>query len=464
MVMPIPVYALTINAWRTTPPSLSVAATNYIRTVGFAGEAGAVRLVPNETGRIEAVLLGLGEDAYLHSDPFLAGKLIQDLPDGEYTLKGTFTRPDLVYLSLALARYRFDRYKPAGQRSVAIAIEAPVDTGRMDAIAEAVIMGRDLINSPTSDLGTNALAAAALALADTFGAIARETLGDDLKAQNFPLIHAVGRAASEPPRLIDFTWVPAYMAGYEAVIETLPKVTLVGKGVVYDTGGLNIKPGNSMELMRKDMAGSAVALSAARMIMAQELPIRLRVLLPIVENAVAGNAFRAGDIYPSRKGLSVEIGNTDAEGRLVLADALALADEETPDLLLDFATLTGAARVALGPDIPAFYTHSDHLAEEITRFGMSESDPAWRLPLWQAYGQMIDSKVAHLNNSGTGGSFAGSITAALFLSRFVTHAKEYAHFDLYGWNYKTRPGRPEGGEPQVARLVAALVKSRYGRD
>jgi leucyl aminopeptidase len=276
-------------------------------------------------------------------------------------------------------------------------------------------------------------------------------LGEDLLAQNFPMIHAVGRAATEAPRLIDLRWGDA----------NAPKVTLVGKGVAFDTGGLDIKPSASMLLMKKDMGGAAAALACADMIMGAGLRVRLRVLIPAVENAISASSFRPGDVLQSRKGLTVEIGNTDAEGRLILADALALADEESPDLLVDFATLTGAARVALGPDLPPAYTEDEALASALARLGPAVADPVWRMPLWPPYQRMLESKIADLNNAPSGG-FAGSITAALFLRRFVTAARAHLHLDIYAWNPSTKPGRPEGGEVQGARLIYALLRERYG--
>ena len=292
---------------------------------------------------------------------------------------------------------------------------------------------------------------AANGLAERFGAQVRVIRGEDLLAQNFPLVYAVGKAAAEAPRLVDITWGDA----------SAPKVTLVGKGVCFDTGGLDIKPSSAMLLMKKDMAGAATALTIARMVMETDLRVRLRVLLPIVENAVAGNAFRPGDIYPSRKGIAVEIGNTDAEGRLILADALALADEENPELMFDFATLTGAARVALGPDLPPFYTMDDDLADALTQTGRAVHDPVWRLPLWEPYDSLLDGKVATLSNVSAG-PFAGSITAALFLRRFVENCRSWVHFDIFGWTPSAKPGRPEGGEPQTARLVFEVLQKRYG--
>ncbi len=276
-------------------------------------------------------------------------------------------------------------------------------------------------------------------------------MGDDLLAQNFPLIHAVGRAAARAPRLIDLSW------GDPAA----RKVTLVGKGVCFDSGGLDIKPDTAMLLMKKDMGGAASVLALAHMIMDRKLNLRLRVLIPAVENSISGAAFRPLDVYRSRKGLWVEVGNTDAEGRLILADALALADEESPELLVDMGTLTGAARIALGPDLPPFYTDDDALAAELARHGRTENDPLWRLPLWRPYDQMLDSKVADMNNIASGG-FAGSIICALFLNRFVAAAKTWLHFDIYAWTPAAKPGRPEGGECQAARALYALLAERYG--
>jgi leucyl aminopeptidase len=314
-----------------------------------------------------------------------------------------------------------------------------------------VTLARDLINTPANDLGPVQLETAAREVASRHGASFWVIIGDDLLTQNFPLIHAVGRAAASAPRLIDLQWGdPAH-----------PKVTLVGKGVCFDTGGLDIKPDNAMLIMKKDMGGAATVLALAHMVMDRRLKLRLRVLIPAVENSISGSAFRPLDVYPSRKGLNVEIGNTDAEGRLILADALALADEETPDLLIDMGTLTGAARVALGPELPPFYTDDEQLAAEVARFASAENDPVWRLPLWQPYAAMLDSKIADLNNVSTGG-FAGSITCALFLKRFVSAAKSWLHFDIYAWNPSAKPARPEGGECQAARALYALLAARYG--
>ncbi len=438
--------------WAGVQESLSPAAWAFARAHGYQPKSGRLLVLPDDQGAISAVLFGIGADKGLQETPFLTGKLATDLPDGRYHLVGDMADPDAVYLGFLLGQYRFSRYKTADARHVELVAPDGCDAAQAREIARAVAAGRDLINTPANDLSTADLARAARVLGERFGASVREIIGDDLLKENFPLIHAVGRASAVPPRLVEFRW------GEPGA----PKVTLVGKGVVFDTGGLNLKPDSSMLLMKKDMGGAAAALTAADILMSLGARIDLRVITPIVENSVAGAAFRPGDIYPSRKGISVEIDNTDAEGRLILADALTLADEDKPELLFDFATLTGAARVALGPDLPPFFTDDETLATEISSSGQKVRDPVWRLPLWKPYQAMLDSKIADMNNVGSGG-FAGSITAALFLKRFVTQTTGHAHFDIYGWVPSAKPGRPEGGEPHAARLVAALVLKRFGK-
>ena len=352
---------------------------------------------------------------------------------------------------LRLGTYRFGRYRKADTPAVRLVPPDGIDVADIARMAEAAALARDLINTPSNDMGPEELAQAAQALAARFGASFNCIVGDELVKQNFPLIHAVGMASTRAPRLIDLSWGdPSH-----------PKVTLVGKGVCFDTGGLDLKPSSGMLIMKKDMGGAANVLALAQMVMDAKLKVRLRVLIPAVENAVAGNAFRPLDIFKSRKGPTVEIGNTDAEGRLVLADALALADEEKPDLLVDLGTLTGAARVALGPDLPPFYTNDETLAESVAAHAKRENDPLWRMPLWPPYDSWLNSKTADINNAPSGG-FAGSITCALFLQRFVTDAKSWLHVDIYGWTPSAKPARPEGGECQAARAIYKLLSERYG--
>ncbi len=429
---------------------LGSAASNWCALNAFTGKASSFLLVPGEGGEGAAVLFGVEEgDA---ANPFALGGLVKSLPEGDYHLADGFPDAEQAALGFALSAYSFTRYveQPDKKRRLAIGGETGLD--RLRIILDGVRLARDLINTPANDMGPEELATA---ISDTFaahGGSGRVIVGEDLLEQNFPMVHAVGRASSRAPRLADFTWGA----------EDAPKVTLVGKGVIFDTGGLNLKPGSSMALMKKDMGGAANVLGLASMIMAAKLPVRLRVIVPCVENAVSGNSFRPGDILSSRKGLSVEIGNTDAEGRLVLGDALALADEESADLLIDMATLTGAARVALGPDLPPYYTHDEELAEDIAVMAEAANDPLWRMPLWQPYMKYLDSKVADLNHINTiGAGFAGSVTAALFLSRFVENTQSWAHFDIFGWTPIEKPGKPAGGEAQAIRCLFDLVTERF---
>ena len=452
-----PPTAAAVPIWFVTPASLVAqmeklppSITQQAKFAGFEAKPGQHMLSFDEQGAPQAVLFGLDQPGRT-TDTFLPGRLATLLPPGTYAFANAPHDTRLAALAWLLNSYRFTRYKPDAAKQAMLCAPQGLDAEALEREVAASCLARDLINTPANDMTPSALAQAARELALAHGAQMQVILGDELMAQNFPLIHAVGRAAHQPPRLVDISW---------GRIDA-PKVTLVGKGVCFDTGGLNIKPDAGMLLMKKDMGGAAAALAAASMIMGQGSDVRLRLLLPIVENAISGPAFRPGDIYPSRKGLSVEIGNTDAEGRLILADALALADEEAPELLMDFATLTGAARVALGPDLPPFYTHDEALAADIAKIGAAIHDPVWRLPLWPAYDRWLDGKISDLNNVTSGG-FAGSITAALFLNRFVEKCRAYVHFDIYGWAPVARPGRPEGGECQAARLAAAVVAQRFG--
>ena len=427
----------------------------FVKDSRFEPKPGRHLILPSGNG-VGGVLFAL-EAAKDDNNAFLPGLLPGVLPAGVYRFANAPHDPRLAALAFALGSYRFTRYRRAPNKdqdnTVRLVLPEGVDGEDVSRIAEGVTLARDLINTPANDMGPAELEAAARALGKRHRAKVRSIVGDDLKKQNFPLIHAVGRAAerSRAPRLIELSWGNAGD----------PKVTLVGKGVCFDTGGLDLKPENAMLLMKKDMGGAATVLALAHMIMDAGLKVSLRVLIPAVENSVAGDAFRPLDVYPSRKGLNVEIGNTDAEGRLVLADALALADEETPELLIDMGTLTGAARVALGPELPPYYTDDEALAAEVARCATAENDPLWRLPLWGRYDQNLESKVADLNNVASGG-MAGSIICALFLKRFVSAAKAWLHFDIYAWTPSAKPGRPEGGECQAARALYAYLTARYG--
>jgi leucyl aminopeptidase len=437
------------DRWAQAKESLPEVLAALAAANGFEGKPGSLLVAPPIDGAAARVFFGVEEPDARKRDPFLAGKLATALPAGLYRLGEGVADPQQAALAFLLASYSFSRYRPPKSEKPRLCAPAGIDRARVERIAAAVAFGRDLVNTPANDMGPEALAEAALALAAKHGATSRVVVGDALLAENFPLIHAVGRAAAQAPRLVEFTHGPP--DGFRA--------TLVGKGVCFDSGGLDIKPSSAMALMKKDMGGAATALALAAMLMDAGLPLRLRVLLPIVENSISAQAFRTGDVYRSRKGLTVEVGNTDAEGRLILADALAYACEEEHDLLLDFATLTGAARVALGPELPPFYTGDDALAADIAACGLAANDPVWRLPLWENYDSGLDGKISDLV-SVTSGGFSGSIVAALFLRRFVDDPARWAHFDVYCWNPATKPGRPEGGEAQAARLLYDLLESR----
>ncbi len=443
----VPIWFVTVASYPDVRKAIGTEACAFADAAGFEPKAGRHLLLPGKKG-LGGVLFGLeaGDEA---RDPFLPGRLPQQLPDGVYRFANAPHDPRLAALAFALGAYRFTRYRKSEAHAVKLDLPQDLDRDELIRIVEGVTLARDLINTPANDMGPAQLEQAARKLAARHSATIGATIGDELLAQNFPLIHAVGRAAAGAPRLIDLSWGDA----------AHPRVTLVGKGVCFDTGGLDIKSDTGMLNMKKDMGGAATALALAHMIMARGLKLRLRVLIPAVENAIAGASFRPRDVYTSRKGITVEIGNTDAEGRLILADALALADEDKPELIADFATLTGAARVALGPDVPAFFTDDDALAAELMRAAAAENDPLWRLPLWRPYETLLESKVADINN--VGGNHGGAITAALFMRRFVT-LKSWLHVDLFAWTPAAKAGRPEGGECQAARALYALLAARYG--
>jgi len=434
---------------------------------GFDASAGSVSLVTGREGALERVLLGLGKSARAaKSMNDLAGGAAAEgalwryaglparLPAGNYAIDARLPAREATMAALgwALGSYRYNRYKPAKPYGAKLVWPDGADRAYVERAADAHALVRDLVTTPASDMGPDELAAVARGVAKAAGAKIRIVMGDALLKQNYPAIHAVGRASDRAPRLIDIIWGKP----------SAPKVTLVGKGVCFDTGGLDLKPSSGMQLMKKDMAGAAQALALGRMIMQAKLNVRLRVLLPTVENSVAGNAMRPLDVLHTRKGLTVEVGNTDAEGRLILCDAIADAVAEKPELMFDFATLTGAARIALGPELPALFCNDGALLGELMSAAAVQEDPLWPLPLWQGYRPLLASKVADINNISSG-PFAGAITAALFLQEFVPSDIPWAHFDFIGWNGTTKPGRPEGGEAQGLRAVFALLDARYGR-
>jgi leucyl aminopeptidase len=384
------------------------------------------------------------------------GALATRLPAGTWRLASDTApvSPTDAAVAIGLGTWRFERYRSHKGKAAGVKILWPqgADKARASAMIEAIAMARDLITTPSSDMGPAELAAAAQDLAKTHKAKIKLIVGDDLLKQNYPMVHAVGRASARAPRLIDLVWGK----------ESDPKVTLVGKGVCFDTGGLDLKPASGMLNMKKDMGGAATMMAVAAMVMATRLPVRLRLLVPAVENSVSGNAFRPLDVVPTRKGITVEIGNTDAEGRLILCDALHEGASEKPTMMVDCATLTGAARVALGTDLPALFCNDDALADDLIAAGKAVTDPMWRMPLFAGYRRLLDSKVADINNA-PGVAFGGAITAALYLKEFVPDDVPWAHFDMMAWNNTSRPGRPEGGEAQAARAIFAAIEKRVGR-
>ena len=444
-----PIVAITRRELPAWLKSQSAMVRNWLDTNGFRGEHGKVALVPGKDGKLAQVVLGLGDGSDLWDYAAPVGKL----PAGRYRFSRGVDGPRAsdAAMAWALASYSFGRYKQRDRKAAVLVWPAAADRGLVTRTVEAIVHGRDLINTPASDMGPVELAASGIALAERFGAEHSVIVGDGLLAHNYPTIHAVGRASNRAPRLFDLRW------GDPAA----PKLTLVGKGVCFDSGGLDLKSAAGMKLMKKDMGGAASMIALAHMIMDAALPVRLRLLLPIVENSVAGNAYRPGDVIRTRKGLTVEIGNTDAEGRLILCDALAEADGEDPDLLIDFATLTGAARVALGTDLPALFCTDDALRDAIITAGEQMQDPMWPLPLFRAYRKHLDSPIADLNNVG-GVSEGGAITAALFLREFVGRQRRWLHVDTMAWNVSGKPGRPAGGEVFGVRGLFAALCERYG--
>jgi leucyl aminopeptidase len=426
---------------------------NWLTAIGFSAEPGKLALVPGEDGRLARVLVGVDETMDPGAGIWALAGLPDALPEGSYRIESVADSADPTRLAVgwALATYAFTRYRAKQSAATALVWPEGADRGRVERLARAVFLARDLANTPAGDLGPAELATEAVRVAKAAGAEHRVIVGDELLAENYPTIHAVGRAAAQAPRLVDILWGEP----------SAPKVTLVGKGVCFDTGGLDLKTASGMRLMKKDMAGAAIVLGLAQAVMDARLPVRLRVLLPLVENAVAGNAVHPMDIVRTRKGLTVEIGNTDAEGRLILCDALAEASTEKPALLVDMATLTGAARVALGPELAALFCNDDGLAEALLAAARAEDDPMWRMPLWRPYRKMIDSKIADLNNVSES-PHAGAITAALYLQEFVEPDIPWAHLDVMAWNAQSRPGRPEGAEATALRALYTHIADRFG--
>jgi leucyl aminopeptidase len=436
--------------------SLPAAHAAWLRAHQFVAERGRVLNLPGADGAVAGAIAGLGSGALGDGALLWEGAaLAERLPAGTYRLAATLSASGATQFALGwlLGGYRFQRFKSSKKPEPRAQLAAPegADLRYAQAAFEAVSLARDLINLPANEMGPAELAQAARELAARFGGECR-VIEDATLEREYPLIHAVGRASAteRAPRLIN-----CYFSRPGA-----PRITLVGKGVCFDTGGLDIKPAAGMLLMKKDMGGAACVLALAQLILAMELPIQLRVLIPAVENSLGGNAFRPSDIVRSRSGQTVEIGNTDAEGRLVLADALTEADAEAPDLLIDLATLTGAARTALGPDLPALYGSDERLVNELAALSQPLADPLWPMPLWSGYEEDIGSRVADMNNMSSTG-FAGSIIAALFLKRFVSPSRKWLHVDLYAWNPKERPGRAQGGEAQAVRAIYELIRRRY---
>ena len=447
----LPVQLVTEPQWRNWLKEQSAARRAWIESTGVAGKSGDLVLLPGNNGKAAAAVLVLSGKPNLWE----FGALATRLPEATWKL-ATDTdpvSPTDVAVAIGLGTWRFERYRSKkGKPAAKLLWPDGADKKRATAMIEALCMARDLITTPSSDMGPAELASAAQSLAKQHGARLKVIVGNDLLKQNYPMVHAVGRASARAPRLIDLTW-----GKREA-----PKVTLVGKGVCFDTGGLDLKPATGMLNMKKDMGGAATMLAVAAMVMAAKLPVRLRLLVPAVENSVSGNAFRPLDVVPTRKGITVEIGNTDAEGRLILCDALHEGASEKPMMMVDCATLTGAARVALGTDLPALFCNDEELANDLIECGKQVHDPMWRLPLFAGYRRLLDSKVADINNA-PGVAFGGAITAALYLKEFVPDDVPWAHFDMMAWNNTSRPGRPEGGEAQAARAIFAAIEQRVRR-
>jgi len=444
----IPIVALTPQQWDAWLAKQTPATQQWLATLNFSVKPGCTAILPDSEGQLNQVILILNDAG----DFWSFGSLSCSLPPGQYHYVGINDEVFLHRAAMAwgLGAYEFTRYKAATKPQVQLLIPPTANIQALNAKVKAIYRVRDLINTPTEDMGPAELADTVVQLGKSFHASVKQIVGDDLVKANYPAIHTVGRASPREPRLIDLTWGDKHH----------PKVTLVGKGVCFDSGGLNLKSGSGMTLMKKDMGGAANAIGLAEMIMLLKLPVRLRLLIPAAENVVAGNAYKPGDVIKMRNGLSVEVSNTDAEGRLILADALSEADSENPDLLVDFSTLTGAARVAVGTEISAFFTSKEDLASALLKNSEEAQDPLWRLPLYKPYQKLLDSKIANLNNSAAS-SFAGAITAALFLANFIKEETPWVHIDFNAYNVASRPGRPEGGEAMAIFSLLSYLFKKY---
>jgi leucyl aminopeptidase len=444
----IPIFPVQRDAYDTWLAGQPTVVRNWLLNTGFKAAGEAPCLLPGSNGELQGIVIGVDGEGDIW--PF--GVLSARLPSGGYRIDADWSVGPLSLAALGwgLGAYRFQRYKKLNGDAPRLVLEQRHIAESVRKQTEAVYLVRDLVNTPAADMMPEDLAESAVGMAEAFGARVDQIIGDQLLERGYPAMHAVGRASAHAPRLVDLRWGAAEH----------PKLTLVGKGVCFDSGGLDIKSASGMRLMKKDMGGAAHVLGLAQLIMASDLPVRLRVLIPAVENAVAGNAFRPGDVLASRKGLSIEIDNTDAEGRLILCDALAEAASEDPALVIDFATLTGAARIALGTELPGFFTASESLADGLAKAALRVRDPVWRLPLFAPYRQQLDSDIADIANSSPE-PYGGAITAALFLQSFVPASVEWAHFDIMAWNLRPRPGRPKGGEAMGLRAVFAYLSERF---
>lgn len=446
----IPVIPVLEDNWSLELKKLEARDKCWLESTGFKAKPGEYRLLPNENGEMSRVIIVIDDG----NDPFALAALPIELPAGVYQVMGAWTalQKEGFALGWGLASYRFERYKIVNKPLASLKLSDDQDTQKVQALVNSIELVRDLVNTPASDMMPKQLGETMAELAEQFGANSKQIIGDDLLKQNYPSIHAVGRASVHAPRFLELNWGD----------DSNPKITLVGKGICFDSGGLDIKPSSGMRIMKKDMGGAAQVIGLARLIMEQKLPVRLRLLVAAAENAIAGNSYRPGDVLQTRKGHTVEIDNTDAEGRVVLSDALTDACSDDPELVIDFATLTGAARVALGTEVPVFFCNDDDVARELSEAGESVQETIWRLPLHKPYRSLLKSQVADFTNCTTS-PFGGAITAALFLQEFIEPNTTWVHFDVMAWNNRYRPGRPEGGEAMGLRAVFSYLEKRFFR-